>query len=102
MCDSHSVKRSGQQLVGLCVKQMSRQQPFEPGVKGYLILRCEEANGRTGGDRFVWDAAQGSASFEAFVKGERLYQRELDLSSPCSLKIRSIAHDQIAILLIRS
>ena len=65
---------------------MSTQQPFEQGVKGFLILRCEEANGRTEGDRFVWDAAQGSAAFEAFVKGEN----EEDLGKRIAMQV--VAH----------
>jgi hypothetical protein len=37
-------------------------------IKGYLILKVEEASGKTQQDQFVWDTAAGA--FEAFVKGE--------------------------------
>lgn len=42
---------------------------LEAGVRGYLLIRVEEANGRTqDGGAFTWDAS--SSAFEAFVKVE--------------------------------
>ncbi|GAX76944.1 hypothetical protein CEUSTIGMA_g4391.t1 [Chlamydomonas eustigma] len=44
--------------------------PSENGVRGHLLLRVEEASGKTqNGDHFVWDTS-ASANFEAFVKVE--------------------------------
>lgn len=43
---------------------------MDPAVKGYLILRIEEASGRTKKDEFVWDTNVES-EFQAFVKGGR-------------------------------
>jgi hypothetical protein len=40
-----------------------------PEVRGYLVLRIEEASGRTKKDEFVWDTNVES-EFQAFVKGE--------------------------------
>lgn len=38
-------------------------------VRGYLILRIEEASGRTKKDEFVWDTNVES-EFQAFIKGK--------------------------------
>lgn len=37
-------------------------------VRGFLVLRIEEASGRTKKDEFVWDTNVES-EFQAFVKG---------------------------------
>eukprot|EP00983_Pelagomonas_calceolata_P106726 1159266-Pelagomonas_calceolata.AAC.1 len=38
-------------------------------VRGYLVLRIEEASGRTKKDEFVWDT-NVEGEFQAFVKGK--------------------------------
>ena len=38
------------------------------GIRGHLLIRCEEANGKAPSQNFVWDTS--STAFEAFVKGK--------------------------------
>ncbi len=39
-------------------------------MRGTLLVKVEEASGRTLKDQFTWDTS-GSGLFEAFVKGAR-------------------------------
>ena len=39
-------------------------------VRGQLLVKVEEASGKTNNEQFVWDTASSTA-FEAFIKGAR-------------------------------
>ena len=56
-------------LFATCALHDRYKMPFEPGVRGYLLIRVEEASGKTQKDLFTWDTS--SSAFEAFVKGEK-------------------------------
>lgn len=41
---------------------------LDPSVRGHLLIRIEEASGKTQRDLFTWDTS--TSAFEAFVKGQ--------------------------------
>ncbi len=42
--------------------------PADSGLRGHLLIRVEEASGKTQKDQFTWDTSS-STNFEAFIKG---------------------------------
>ena len=48
-------------------------------VRGHLLIRVEEASGKTNGGKNVWEAsADGESHLEAFVKGNDVSNGEGD------------------------
>ena len=47
-------------------------------VRGHLLIRVEEASGKTNGGQFVWEQSAGESHLEAFVKGNIVSNGEED------------------------